>query len=372
MPDTPLENEEGLVRPSYSLNSHAYILKRNAIEKFLEANLRDNIIALDEFLTAMYSPHPREDVRNLFPAVLNAAAYNTNNYPVGQTDNKSLTEPSQEKELKKLVTGPTYMGEDTLVATEIVPSFEPDPEASVASYIKALREFEFDNGYKPLHRELFNYIYLDDAQKMQFKKDNFHPDFLMAAQDPAGYGREWGFIIEEPIKDVLCFPLFKKSFCDAIIEECEHFNHFLDEESGSNSRDNYPTTDVRLESIPGTGSRDEAPLDLMYREWLSDYIQDIIKHQWRYTIKGIQETFVARYKTSDQPGLNLHHDLATCACLVRLNDAYKGGGTFFENQQTLVDPPVGHATIHPSRLTHRHGGRQVTEGTRYIIVTFID
>lgn len=387
--DRPIPGTTELVKPGYGMNAHAYILNKKAIEKFIELDLRHNLIPVDEFLPATYYHHPREDVRSLFPVSLEAIAWKMNNWPVGQQDNESLTEPRKEDVLRSLIevppkeiahSGPVQHGElpPTVKIDEVEEAevedvlFEKNDHTNVAPYIRALREYEFANGFTPKNTFLYDYINYNDADKEEFQKEYFHPDFLMAAQNPAGYGSEWGFIIEEPIPDVLCFPFFKKSLCDAIIDECEHFNHFLDEESGSNSSDNYPTTDVRLESIPGTENKHQAPIDMMYREILNGYIADIITHKWRYSIKGIQQTFVAKYETSGQPGLSLHHDLCTCACLVRLNEDYTGGGTWFESHQTLVDPPLGYATIHPSRLTHRHGGRQVLSGTRYLMVTFID
>tara|TARA_Y100000592_G_scaffold77262_1_gene121134 strand:+ start:716 stop:2305 length:1590 start_codon:yes stop_codon:yes gene_type:complete len=382
--DKEIPGQDNIITPSHSMNSHAYLLNRAGIEAFMSADLRANLIPVDEFISAMYYPHPREDIREMYPPVLQAAAYKEDNFPVGQSNNDSLTEPGNKYKLediaKKTPAGLTYHGEKSpdlkeVESPEIIleeKSFNPDQFSNLNEYINALRIHEFEKGFKPKHKFLYDYINLPEDQKFNFQEQHLHPDFMLACKNPSGYGKEWGFILEEPINDVLCFPFLKKSFCDAIIEECEHFNHFLGENSGSNSSDGYATTDVRFESMPGTESPDVAPIDLMYRDFLDTYISDIIKHRWRYTVKDIQETFVAKYEPDGQAGLGLHHDLATCACLVRLNDDYSGGGTVFEFQKTVVDPPVGYATIHPSRLTHRHGGRKVTSGTRYIIVTFID
>jgi len=52
---------------------------------------------------------------------------------------------------------------------------------------------------------------------------------------------------------------------------------------------------------------------------------------------------------------------------------FQGGGTHFIRQNcTVLTNQVGHALIHPGRLTHQHEGLYVTNGTRYILVSFVD
>ena len=61
--------------------------------------------------------------------------------------------------------------------------------------------------------------------------------------------------------------------------------------------------------------------------------------------------------------------------MVALNEEgvdFEGGGTFFEKQRWTDSKPTGYGTLHPSRLTHRHGARRVTKGIRYVLNTFID
>ena len=52
---------------------------------------------------------------------------------------------------------------------------------------------------------------------------------------------------------------------------------------------------------------------------------------------------------------------------------FQGGGTRFIRQNcTVLDSSPGEALMHPGILTHHHEGLQVTAGTRYIIVSFVD
>ena len=51
---------------------------------------------------------------------------------------------------------------------------------------------------------------------------------------------------------------------------------------------------------------------------------------------------------------------------------YEGGGTWFRRQKKLIKNNIGYATLHPGNITHKHGARAVTKGTRYIIVSFME
>ena len=81
------------------------------------------------------------------------------------------------------------------------------------------------------------------------------------------------------------------------------------------------------------------------------------------------EDFIAKYTDEDQSALDIHHDHADYSFTVCLNTDFEGGGTWFPRQQILANPKSGYCTLFPS-VTHRHGGRPTTKGTRYIIVSF--
>ena len=51
---------------------------------------------------------------------------------------------------------------------------------------------------------------------------------------------------------------------------------------------------------------------------------------------------------------------------------FKGGGTYFPKFKHLANPKeIGMCTLHPGNITHKHGARPVTKGTRYVVVSFI-
>lgn len=73
-PDRPAA-VPGFVQPGYSHCSYAYLLTRSALTVLLAAGLAQAIIPIDEFLPALYLPHPREDLRARFPPALDALAF---------------------------------------------------------------------------------------------------------------------------------------------------------------------------------------------------------------------------------------------------------------------------------------------------------
>ena len=76
----PLESDlpteiPGLVIPGYSHCTFGYLLSRIGLKIALSAGLDRTIIPVDEFLPALYHPHPRADLRQRFPPVLSALAF---------------------------------------------------------------------------------------------------------------------------------------------------------------------------------------------------------------------------------------------------------------------------------------------------------
>ena len=243
--------------------------------------------------------------------------------------------------------------------------FDPNDYTDILDYVPALRDYEFRRHWKPKHPELF--AYLDD--KSEWVREFIHPDLIRAEENEA-----WGYLLEEPVRDVFMFPFLTPRLCRMLTEEAEHFDHFLGEIEGPNRAFNYATTDVRLESLPhpdnGEGVLNTAYVELMHR-----FLQPIVSHVWKYDIEFYFWPFLARYTPREQQALNFHHDVCTLALIVTLNEEgedFEGGGTIFEREQYHHrNAPVGYASVHPSRLTHRHGAKAVTKGTRYVLNTFI-
>jgi hypothetical protein len=175
--------------------------------------------------------------------------------------------------------------------------------------------------------------------------------------------KEWDLITDEPFDNCFSFPLFTEEFCKMIREEAEHCECWT-----TNRHENYPTTDMVLETI---GLHDT------YLEILKQFVMPLSIHMWALNGKGwdnmSSENFLAKYTPDAQGHLGIHHDSSDITCLIQLSDfnEYEGGGTWFKRQKKLVKNSIGYATLHPGNITHKHGARAVTKGKRYIIVSFM-
>lgn len=58
------------------------------------------------------------------------------------------------------------------------------------------------------------------------------------------------------------------------------------------------------------------------------------------------------------------------SAILYLNDDFKGGGTRFAAQKTIVKPKTGRIVLFPSSFSHVHESTPIIEGDKYAIVTW--
>tara|TARA_Y100000593_G_C4315532_1_gene340669 strand:+ start:3656 stop:4288 length:633 start_codon:yes stop_codon:yes gene_type:complete len=198
-----------------------------------------------------------------------------------------------------------------------------------------------------LHPELYTW----DIDWERWCKKFIHPQTL---------SKDWNAIVEERGADIYTWPMFTKDFCEMIIEEAEHQATWTVDRHA-----NYPTTDFLLQEI---GLRE------MYMKVLHQFGFKIAA--WVWGLSGKQwhedmdaELFMAKYTPEAQGHLDSHIDNSNYSITLALNDDFKGGGTYYHRQKTLVKAPTGHQCLFPMP-THKHSGRWIDEGLRYIIVAF--
>ena len=173
---------------------------------------------------------------------------------------------------------------------------------------------------------------------------------------------EYQLLVDEPATHIYNFPFFTKTFCDELIKLGEDQNWTNDR------HEFYPTTDNLLEVLG---------MDKIYNKLINQFVRPLAV--WAYGLDGkswdtlTDESFIIRYKPDEQSHLGLHHDFSDITTLVNLNPGeFKGGGTYFPKYKVNVNPTeLGIMTLHPGNITHKHGARPVTEGTRYVVVSFI-
>ena len=173
---------------------------------------------------------------------------------------------------------------------------------------------------------------------------------------------EYDLMVSDKGDNVYEFPLFTPKFCKEAVALAEAKNKWT-----IDRHEFYPTNDVLLHEIG---------LDDIYNRVLHEVVRPLAIHLWNLEGKSwdafSNENFMARYTTNRQSHLSLHHDRSHLTMVIKLNDEFSGGGTWFPKYQKLSNPAeIGTAVLHPGMITHRHGARPITLGKRYICVSFI-
>lgn len=179
--------------------------------------------------------------------------------------------------------------------------------------------------------------------------------------DPLLRKGEYELIVDEAAPSVLVFPLFKERFCKDLISLCE-----TEGEWTVDRHEFYPTTDMLVEQV---WMKD------IYRKVLNEFVRPLAIWFWKLEGKAwnniTDETFIVKYTTDTQAHLALHHDNSDITTVVKMNDDFEGGGTYFSLYKKTINPSrIGMAALHPGAITHRHGAKPIHEGTRYITVSF--
>ena len=314
---------KNVTKVGYTYNNHAYIVTRKGMKEVIDSKILDNIIISDEFFPAINGTSDRKDAIKILhnPKFV---AYALNGGYFNQISNRnttSLTEFPPEvvnTNRKKLNTTGSHKRYDK-------PSISPNP----------------------------NHPILNDSNWDEWCKKYINPLVL---------SKEYDLIIDEPCTHVYTFPFFTKAFCDELIELSET------KQWVNNRHEFHPTTDNLLEVLG---------MDKIYNKLINEHVQPLAKHVYQLdgtSWDGLRdESFIIRYKPEEQAHLGIHHDHSNITTLVNLNPGgFKGGGTYFPKYKCNVNPKeLGIMTLHPGNITHKHGARPVTEGIRYVIVSFI-
>jgi GR25 family glycosyltransferase involved in LPS biosynthesis len=302
------------VKPVASYCTHAYVVTLEGAKKLLNNyKIKQNLIPADEFLAATYTKHRRPDIAALFPPTLNVIAHKSETFiqqKRAQEDSTIEVDPAQ---------NPNLMKKQTEIKTPTEPYFE----------------------------------ILDTADWEAWKAKYVNNGMLRG---------EFDLMVDDLTNNIYEFPLFTEKFCKEAVALSEALDKWT-----IDRHEHYPTNDVLLQDI---GLQDA------YHRVLKEVVYPLCIHLWTLEGKGwkdmFSENFLARYTTDRQSHLSLHHDFSHVTMVVKLNDEFDGGGTWFPKYNILSNPErVGVATLHPGMVTHLHGARPIYAGKRYICVSFM-
>ena len=181
---------------------------------------------------------------------------------------------------------------------------------------------------------------------------------------------------EEPRAYASKGPLIPKEECDKVIALCEK----RAEEMGGWQKARHAqaaTTDMNVKDVPEIlewfNSRLKSTLFPMLASRFPDKIKDASDIR-------AHDAFIVKYDMNGQRALPLHVDESAFSFTIALNDMsdYEGGGTRFERarrpgssdpwKEEVLNADAGGVVAFAGKA--RHGGMQITAGTRYIIPLF--
>lgn len=211
-------------------------------------------------------------------------------------------------------------------------------------------------------------LYHLETHRIEWESKYLHPIFYKYKNNPTNMQ------YDEICADIYNFPLFSEFFCRDLIQLAEKYgnwsagkNNHRDSRMGLNYYENYPTVDIQLF---------ELKLEKIWNQIVFNYIAPMTKILYNnYKTKDINLAFIVKYTANNQSSLDAHHDASTYTVNIALNsnNDYQGGGCRFIRQNYILkDQPVGMCCMHPGRLTAYHEGLPVSNGTRYILVSFIN
>ncbi|XP_033642111.1 procollagen-lysine,2-oxoglutarate 5-dioxygenase 1-like [Asterias rubens] len=258
------------------------------------------------------------------------------------------------------------------------PSFERDDIDPDMAFCQDLREKGIFMHIT--NRETFGYLVVTEycetehlhndlweiwSNRMDWERKYIHPGYYDAL-DPDTE-------VKQACTDVYTFPMFTNLFTDQLIEEMEFFGQWSsgqnEDERIAGGYENVPTRDIHMRQID---------FEKHFLFFLREFIKPISEKVYPGydTRSNAIMNFVVRYRPDEQPLLRPHHDSSTYTINVALNTRgvdYEGGGArFIRYNCSVIGLPKGHLLLHPGRLTHYHEGLRTTNGTRYILVSFID
>lgn len=173
--------------------------------------------------------------------------------------------------------------------------------------------------------------------------------------------------------DIWYFPFFRPEFCDYLLELAERSGNWsagvYNDKNSIDKRigavENIPTQDIHLKDI---GLHD------FWVDIVNDHFKRIMSHLYKYKTANYHIAFIVKYDAEKgQASLQGHHDASVYTTNIALCDGndYEGGGIKFHTKNiTLVNKDKGYLCLHPGRVTHYHEALPITQGKRYVLVSF--
>lgn len=211
-----------------------------------------------------------------------------------------------------------------------------------------------------LNNQHYGYYYDHDINLLSFKhnKERWEHKYIINNFKTIDLG-----------SDILKIQMFTPDFCSEILTIANQNNNWsrggkTHYDNRINNIENHPTQDIHLNQLN---------LDELWQFIVNNYIQNIMWNTYKYSTKDINISFIVKYDLQTQKKLNPHHDSSSYTVNLCLNNNFQGGGCkFIRQNKTIINKDIGSILIHPGKITHYHEGLPITEGERFILVSFIN
>lgn len=154
--------------------------------------------------------------------------------------------------------------------------------------------------------------------------------------------------------------LFDKKWCDALVRVSERYGLWGNASKGGG------------ESVGMTLPIDFIPeLQKKYSEAVKKYIFPCAQKLFpTFNPTHHDEVYILRYIAGrkGQDSMDNHYDGEPLACILALNEEFKGGGTHFPKYNLTVVAKPGVMLLYPGGLSHLHSGKMISNGRRYLIL----
>ncbi|KAI8371204.1 hypothetical protein EDC96DRAFT_459350, partial [Choanephora cucurbitarum] len=192
----------------------------------------------------------------------------------------------------------------------------------------------------------------------QTRLNNFPPDPNRRSQED----NRW--IFHQVRRDQFQTPIIQPAVLSP--EECQSILKTVSDQVWTGSRHSaFATTDIPIRSHPTLHYLVPLIKRRMFPQ-LAEY------YGFKVTDIDFRDIFLVKYDTATQRGLELHSDgcLFSLTLLISHPDDFEGGGTYYANLDRILYLEQGDCAHHNAHLMH--SGVDITQGTRYILVGFID
>ena len=148
--------------------------------------------------------------------------------------------------------------------------------------------------------------------------------------------------------------------CQHVLKVCSTLSDWTKDRHSA-----FATTDIPIRDNPQLNHLEPLIKQRLFPELANHY-------QFKPEDLEFRDIFLVKYSANAQKGLKIHTDgcLFSLTLLISHPDDFEGGGTYYKSIDKVLHLNQGDVAYHDACVMH--SGIDITKGTRYILVGFID